>query len=518
MKKVIKLVSLVLAITLSMLLPLTGCSNSNTQKKQATADASHAALALDKVELVAYLPGEAPPDGPAVMEEVNKKLEKDINATLKLEYIAVQDIAVKYPLVLASGQDWDFIYGNINYASNAAKGAYHEITMTDVEENMPLTFKATSREQWIDTLVNGKIYMIPQSFKELNVPTMFYREDLRKKYNTPEIKKAADFEPYLEAIKKNEGSIVPFDGTAYDISALFGAFQNDEYGYVMGINVNFSLVSFSLDDPSGKLVSFFDEEFAPSYIRAAEFMKRLYAKGLLPKNAFAQKTMGRDLFMTEKTTIWSNAFENYPQYSEDCKAKGWELGCLNLVSHQGTASLRPATGNGYALSPYSAKHERALMAIDLLNQEKSYNMLVSFGIEGRNYIMKGEKLALAPGIDPAKNPYPMYASGFWASNRDQWPELESYTQAYIDMKKSLLRHSKSHILLGFNCNTDSIKTEIVNCTNVTSQYGSVISLGMVKDVEAAFKMYKEKLLAAGAQKIVDESKKQAVEFMKAHSN
>ena len=68
-----------------------------------------------------------------------------------------------------------------------------------------------------------------------------------------------------------------------------------------------------------------------------------------------------------------------------------------------------------------------------------------------------------------------------------------------------------------NVNTDSIKTEIANCTNVVKQYELPINLGMVKDVDAAIKELQEKLKAAGALKVVDEVKRQADEYVKAHT-
>lgn len=523
-----KLVSLILVLVLCGSLVLAGCGSSDKTSTTATpqssdssaqasgtktSDAPTTAPALDKVALTMYLLGSAPVDGPAVMEEVNKKLEKDINATITLQYIAFGDIATKYPLVLASGQDWDVIYGSVNYGANAAKHGYREITLEDVEKNAPLSFKATTKDQWVDTMVNGKIYMIPQTFKELDVSGLFYREDLRKKFGCPEIKTSDDFIAYMETLKKN--GITPIDGNADDVAAVFSTIFNSNCEYSRN-KLSFDLLSYSVDDPSYKLVGILDPEYAVEYKKAAVTVKKFHDEGVLPKNAFSQKSSTRDLYMVEKTAVWSNAFENYPQYASDCKSKGWEVGFFGGASKNGTALLRPSTGNGFSFSPSSKNYERALMAVDLINQELTYNMLLSFGIEGKNYVMKDGKLALAPGVDATKNPYPMYGAGFWSCNRDQWPPLENYTQAYIDMKKNFQEHSKSNILNGFVGVDDSIKTEVSNITNVYTQYAMPIKLGLAKDPNAAIDTYIEKLKAAGAQKAVDEYKKQIQVFLAAN--
>lgn len=530
MKKRVKSLGSVLAGAVGLSLVVAACGNGNgngaspaaspsvstasAAPSQNSASPAETAAGLDKATLVFYLLGDQPQDGPAVMAEINKKLEADINATIEVKYIPFGDVNTKYPLVLASSQDWDVIYGSINYASNAAKGAYREIPMADVEKYMPLTAAATSQEQWRDTLINGKTFMIPQSFKELGVGAQFYREDLRKKYNVPEIKKPEDLEAYFEAIKANEKGMLPIDGTSDDAASLFQMFL-EGWGYTKGL---YNVTNFNPDDDTYRIKGLLDPEFVTQYKAAATIMKRFYDKGYLPKNAFAQKTKASDLSKAGKTGLWNDAFENYPQFAADMQSNGWELGALPHVTASGTALQRPSTGNGFSISPQSKNYERALMALDLLNQDKAYNMLLAFGIEGKNYVIQDDgKLAPGPGIDAANNPYPMYGAGWWANNRDQWPPLENYTQGYIDMKKTLQDHAKSYLIDSFNVDTESIKTEMANITNVLTQYEKPIRLGMVKNVDQAVDDLIVKLKKAGAEKVVEEFQKQIDEYVASKS-
>ncbi|MBP3961781.1 ABC transporter substrate-binding protein [Paenibacillus lignilyticus] len=532
MSKKSKALSLGLSLMLCLTLILSACSKNDngnkdtanntpaneTKNNAAASNTDNSAAAdntaadntekpqLDKVTLKFVLLGEAPKDNEAVMAEVNKKLEADINATIELTYIPFADINTKYPLVLASPQDWDVIFGNVNYGSNASKGGYHEITIDDVNKFMPLTASATSEGQWTDARVNGKIYMIPQTFKELDVGTGFYREDLRKKYNVPEIKTFKDLGPYFQALKDNEKGMLPVDGSASDIQGIFGGLMKNyvlkEANYVTG---------FFPDDPSYTITGLFDDAFKAKFIDAAKTMKDWADKGLLPKNAFAQKTAASDLAKEGKSGYWANAFENYAQYSSDMIAKGWELGAVNNLTDSGVVMTRPATGNGFAFSPKTKNYERALMAIDLLHQDKAYNMLLAFGIEGKNYTLNGDGKLVVAQADP--NPYPMYGAGWWSNNRDQWPPLESYTQQYIDTKKALLEKAAPYLLNGFNIDTTNIKTELANIVNIDKQYSAPIQMGLVKDVDAAVADLIERYKKAGAEKVIEEVKKQAAAFV-----
>ncbi|WP_309120201.1 ABC transporter substrate-binding protein [Paenibacillus sp.] len=514
-----KILSFTLAILLGVM-TLSACANqdssnnsNNSNTKSPTASESNSEAPnesstppLDKVTLKFVLLGEAPKDNEAVMAEVNKKLEADINATIELTYIPFADISTKYPLVLTSPHDWDVIFGNVNYVSNAVKGGYREILLTDVEKYMPLTHKATSESMWSDVAVNGKVYMIPQTFKELDVGTAFYREDLRKKYDVPEIKTYQDFGPYFQAIKDNEPDMRPVEGTPDDVKALFGGMLQGWGGFKVQ-----NLVHFNAENKEYKTTGLLDPEFVAIYTEAAKTMKDWMDKGYLPKNAFAQKTTAAELAKVGVSGYWANAFENYAQYSNDMIAKGWELGAVNSLPPGGTAMIRPANGNGFSFSPKTDNYERALMAIDLLHQEPSYNLLLAFGIEGKHYNMVDGKLAII-SADP--NPYPMYGAGWWSNNRDQWPPLESYTQQYIDTKKALLEVAKPYLLNGFNVDESNIKTEMANISNVYKQYAIPIELGVVKDVDVAVAELIEKYQKAGAQKVVDEVHKQIAEFIK----
>ena len=68
----------------------------------------------------------------------------------------------------------------------------------------------------------------------------------------------------------------------------------------------------------------------------------------------------------------------------------------------------------------------------------------------------------------------------------------------------------------FNFDDSNVKNEMAAVGNVITQYGVPLDLGMVSDVEAGVKEYREKLSEAGFDKILEECKSQAAEFVKGY--
>ena len=104
---------------------------------------------------------------------------------MEINYIGWGDFQAKYPLVLAAGEDIDWIYtANWSfYFQEAAKGAFLELTDSMLKENMPLHSKVLSAAAWNQVkLSNGKIYMIPTPTPDRKVGSVaVIRGDLRKK-------------------------------------------------------------------------------------------------------------------------------------------------------------------------------------------------------------------------------------------------------------------------------------------------------------------------------------------------
>ncbi|MGD0728137.1 MAG: extracellular solute-binding protein, partial [Spirochaetia bacterium] len=176
----------IVMVALLLLLPLALTFAGGTQ------EAAGAAAPAKEAKIIGYLLGDAPTGMPDVLQALNARLKKDLNVTMEINYIGWGDFQAKYPLVLAAGEDIDWIYtANWSfYFQEAAKGAFLELTDSMLKENMPLHSKVLSAAAWNQVkLPNGKIYMIPTPTPDRKVPVAVIRGDLRKKYGVPPVTK-----------------------------------------------------------------------------------------------------------------------------------------------------------------------------------------------------------------------------------------------------------------------------------------------------------------------------------------
>lgn len=521
MKKMTRILSFVLALSVIVTMALTGCGSKDKDDTK-KADSTQAQVAptedpnkidtSEKITLNGYLAGDPPAGEQEVLDALNVKLLNDINATLNPTFIGWGDFFTKYPLVLASGEPIDFVLSAnwTGYNSEAAKGAFKEITMDMVQKYMPKVYKAVPQDGWKDCLVNNKIYMVPQSFKEQLTYGFLIRGDLRKKYGLPELTKVTDLEKYFELVKQNEPKIIPYNIGKSEENFL-NAFTTEDCGY--GLYSTTNTLFFNIDDDTNTPSSPFDEPMLSSIKKGAGWIKGLYDKGYLPKNPFVNEVTSGDSILSEGTACAFTNSDDGGSRIATAKAKGLELEFFPVLTPKGNTTVRPQNGNGIAIPTTSQHPERSMMAWDLIMQDEAYNNLVSFGIEGKNYIVKDNKIALPDGVTADKNTYPLFQGGFFMTNRDQWKPLDTQDPYYLNYKEQLKKISKPYPLINFNPVTESIKTEVANLENVRKQYFSPLTFGMVKDVDAALNTWKEKALAAGQEKVVTELKSQAKNFI-----
>jgi putative aldouronate transport system substrate-binding protein len=367
-------------------------------------------------------------------------------------------------------------------------------------------------------MVKGKMYMIPTSTPDKKMPVAMIRGDLRKKYNVPEIKKFSDLEKYFEAIKKNEKEMTPmFLNKSYDIGQPMGALRaefGDYYFDVLYSTGGGSGCDFGLDDKSNKVIYTLEGDDYTNQIRAAKIIKSWYDKGYINKDAFANSVRSKDLFNLGKSGLGFGNSQDIQANIADATAKGWEVELVPELNINGHYIADPYINNVVALPASTKNAARTLMFLDRIMEDKSYDYLVYFGIEGKNYVIKNNKIDLPAGVRADKNTYPPDAAGFWFTNKDLMLPLASWTDSYIKLKNDMKKYLVPSIFQIIAFDTDSIKTELATINQVMIQYGNPIGVGAVKDVEGQFKILDQKLKSAGVMKVKAELQKQVDAYIK----
>lgn len=518
---------------LALMLVLTACSGNNGKEttnntpasnneatEPATTDEGKPDNAKEE-KLVGYVLGEAPKGMPEVLTALNEKLKKDINATLELNYIGWGDVASKYPLVLASGQDVDFVFAadwNF-YVSEANKGSFMALDEKMLETFMPKYFAKQDPAAYKAAEVNGKQYMIPTTTPDRKVGVVVLRQDILNQVGLTNPTKLSELEPYFAAIKKDFPDMTPLNlDSQYDLPAPFGALVVEKFAYAgapldSGDPSGVGVYS-DQEDPNGKILSMTDEPVQSSFKYAAETMKKWYDAGYVNKNPYSNKIRSKDNFCEGKSGVaFANSIDVQSMLAS-CKDKGIETYIMPVLSPSGHAASNSWLNNGVAIAANSKNSERTLQALDLIMQDESYVYLMYYGIEGKNYAITADgKLTLPEGVTSETNTYPPDAAGFWFVNKDLFKPNADWTESYVELNGKIKDYLLPPTYLGFSFNSESVKSEIANLKNVSSQYFLPIAIGAVKDVNKSFDTLVSKLNAAGVDKVKKEVETQAAAFM-----
>ncbi len=479
--------------------------------------------AENETHLTGYLLGSAPSGLNDVVAALNQKLKADLNATMDINYIGWNELSSKYPLVLAAGEniDWIFTADWCQYMTQAARGAFKEITVADVQKYMPKHWAATPKQSWGQTKVDGKGYMITTATPDRKVTVFVIRGDLRKKYGIPPVTKFSDLGPYLAAVKKNEPSMVPMNlDSGFDVSSPFGYAMNDFAPPYWSLQISPSTSGFLLvgnfEDPARSSYSILEEPYKAAFVKASKLMKKWYDLGYVNKNPFANTVRSLDSFTQGKSGVAFTNSVNVQANLKQMQDSGFDPEIIPAVCSTGHYPADAFTNNGVAIAASSKAPEKTMQALDLIMEDPAYDYLVYFGIEGKNYVItKDGKVGLPEGVSAEQNTYPPDAAGFWFTNKDLFKPLASWSEKYLALKKMIPSYLYNSTFTGFAFTPDKVKTEVANLTNVMTQYANPLYIGAVPDVDKAFATYSQKLKAANIDKVETEMKAQISAFSSA---
>lgn len=484
--------------------PQSSPAATQTAGESGTVDTSQA------VTLKMIFVGPKPIDYDAVFAEINKKTKEKINATLEGEFLDWSDWAQKYPLKFAANEDFDLIYAAnwAGYNDQAIKGGFLELTDEMLQKYAPMTWEVMPEVSWGQAKVNGKLYMVPQNRGETVEKLILYREDLRNKYNLPEINSPEAYATYLKTIAEKEKGVIPFtpetgDWKLHNLDRVLMKQQN-EWNML-----DFDLpIGFKLTDPAGKVFNVYE---------TAEFKELIYYyKDLADHNTWSKSALNSKLdhqqeIRAGKTASISHNLGTLGSLMTDMREKEspYELALADITPDK-KKSVAVSTQNGVAIHATSKNPERALMMVDLLQNDKELHDLIMSGISGVHYNPVGddkytyaEKNANFTGFSNWCFNSPL--------NRDNatFPEEAN---ALTDKWEGEVYH---YPLETFVFDNTKVKTEVANVANVMLQYGIPLEYGTVDDVEKGLARLQKQAKAAGIDKIITEVQRQIDEFLAA---
>lgn len=469
-----------------------------------------------EVKLVYYLWGSEGIANPDILAEINKMAKEDINATLEVKYIDWGDVATKYPLLFASGEEFDLTEASPSfvapYQTIASQGALADIT--DLLPLVPDLMAEMPERYWDFTKVNGKVYGVPTLYVAFNAYGLVTRQDIQDKYDVPEVNSFETAEAYLDACL--EEGLVPLNGNSTLANSLYRTFlatTGTWWHEVPGINLGeMSLAAKSAEEYQ----EIFHPAFTDEFMAYAKKMKDWADKGYWSKDVMSAPKTDKDNFLVGNSGAfithqpdWTGAYQSIETGIPGVSTNFW---CYTLEN--GKMKRMPPTENICSISSTSKNPERALMLIEKFMTDERYYRLLQFGIEGRQYEIVDGTVQAPASFDIEKD-----NGGFaaWSLRNDRLNlPLASEDPRRAVQNKEWDKIAIDDPYIGFAFDPKNVSTELSAISNVNATYGTQIMLGKsTKPVEEAVEEYRQQLTQAGVDKVIEELKTQLTAFEEA---
>lgn len=516
MKNLEKILCLLLAIAI-VFTNAAACS-----KKDNTGDSSKDAAKkdseeLDPVHLVMYFVSEAPSDIDLVVDELNKKLKEDLNTTIEIKFTTWTDYTQKYDLALKTDDEIDLVYSApwMSYSNYSNQGAYLELEDL-LPKYAPTLWEQIDETVWNQVKVGGHIYGVPAMTKTFGSKGINYRVDLQQKYNLPIPNSIENVEKYIMGIKENmpdQGLIRTYvEQTATgELFAAHSMVLNLRYPMVREEGTYYGLYS-TYDNPS-ELINYWDSD---DFVEDMHLMKKWADLGFWSRDVLGE-TPDVDSYNVGKTVLEASG-------TNPGKASGaqQQLKAVNPEWENGYATYAEIHGYAYHNTPmtdmmsvtYRSKNpERALMVLEKLLTDESYNKLIQYGIEGKHYnLLEGE--VYEPILDADGNSGYGYGDFAWSLVNDNFGFKSTDSGYYEDIINRLEKvrentpFGAADIAGGFIEHSEEYQAEVAALGNVMMNYLAPLEAGLVDDVDEAIATFREKAKAAGIDKIHEKFKEQ----------
>jgi putative aldouronate transport system substrate-binding protein len=498
---------------------LAGCGSGKDSQGSASSSPSGAAaspsspISTEKeVTLKMLLLGGKPVDYDAVFGELNKQLKARINATVQVEFLDWSDWNQKYPLKFAANEDFDIAY-TANWAyynDQAIKGGFMELTEDMLKKYAPKTWEAMPKSSWDQAKVNNKLYMVPQNSNEIIDKVVLIREDLRKKYNLKPVTSPEAYADYVKAIAAGEKGIggfgaKPADGYKWhELDQILLEQQNN--WNVIDPNIPLAI---KVDDPKGKVFNVYD---TPEFKELLKYYKDLADSGGWSKNIVSNKNdVWQDMKAGKVASYAHNLGTVAFNVAEARRDKpDYEMMFADLTPDKYKTSAI-STQNGLAIHASSKNAERALMLIDLLQNDRAIHDLTMYGISGKHYEPVGDK-QFKPGASSTS--YTGFSNWGWNSllNRSD----TSYPAEANDLANSWQKKVYHYPLETYVFDDNKTKNQVSNVGNVMLRYGIPLEYGLVADLEKGRADLIKQLKSAGLDEIQADMQSQIDSFLAGH--
>ena len=435
-----------------------------------------------------------------VVEELNKLTLRDLNMTVKLEILDFSQFGQNVPLALASKEKVDLVVLPFGHVIQMAAAGY----LNDMNPLLETYGKHIVDTYTSETLarvctLNGNLYGVPVHKENCNQMTVVFPTAVLERNNIDpsEITDVSTMNAAFDKIAANEpDKWVTSAGKNYG-----GTFNLHDFS-IAGGNYGPCLMNMA---ESAKVENYYATQEYADYVKTVRDWNQ---KGWINPAAATDDQYFMTLFTGQALSFVFNY--NHPlSKPELSQALGQDVTLIPLSDQYATTESSAAWN--YSIPIGSTNPEKAMMMLDYLMTQKDAENLLNWGVEGEDYIIKGDVLDYPEGKDITTVGY-HFGQGWILPNQFV---CTPWINEGADIYERVIEYNKAareSIALGFVLDNSNILTELAAVSNVNEEYLNALNTGAV-DPDEYLPMFLQAQEEAGMQTIIDEIQRQLDAFI-----
>jgi len=511
MRSIKKSLSLILVLCMAVAM-LAGCGNSEdtAETKSTATEAEGTTKAADEgsdeemaeINIMILAMSDVSAGSEEVIAEINKITEEKINTHVNIEHVEMGTYVEQVGLRISGNEKLDLVLTTpIEAAGFSSMTAQNQLMPLNdlLEEYAPDTL-ALLGDYIKGTTINDTIYSLP-TYRALNSNSyLIMRKDILDELGLTEkaqsLSSWTEFEEILSEVTANKeiagiagndgaGTVITLQGVWHDTDDFAGNTSYDSLGDTYKI--------IAVDEETDTVYNYFA---ADSYQAMIERVRGWYESGYVYKDSATSEEQGDTLLKTNVTFSTCVNSEIGVEVSR-LSSTGYEVICPMIVAQPViTGSLTKFT---WGVPVTSTEPEAAVKFLNLMYTDKDIANLLTWGVEGRDYVVKDGEAVFPEGVDATTVSY--HTADFLYGNQFLVYPWEGQGADFREVAKANLDEAGVSKYVGFSADTSSITNELSQLTNVIDQYKPSLESGAAEP--AVYDEFIQAMEAAGVDKVIE---------------
>lgn len=441
-------------------------------------------------------------DSDAVMDALNEMTERDINVHVNLQWYDAGTYGTTVPMMIQGGDTLDLMmYTPVPSASfSSFLSAGQLMDISDLLDEYGQGIKEVLGERIHGTELNGAIYGVGNNLAGGGDEKMLIRKDVLDEVGRTEDAENAASWSEIEDIMKDvcAKGYTGFINSDAQGGVLFAKGLNGEDSFADNRDIDTigdgNLLVQADDETDEVQCVYFTDDFTKEMERVATW----YQEGLIYKDAATAQDYG-DTLLKNGTGVAKVVQGDIATQKTVEGATGYEY--VEVKVHSIMITTSTSTKFGYGI-PVTAKEPEAAMKYlnYIFTSEEAMNLL-TWGIEGRDYVIGDDGYATYPdGVDADSVQY--HTGDFLYGNTRL---VVPWTGAVVSREEQFAESEKAEIskYYGFMIDNTDLENTVTACTNVVNQYYATLLSGTAgANWESTLQKFRDALTQAGINDLV----------------